>query len=252
MAMLVLPIFLLFFAGAMILSTVGSAFTNISRGGISTYDEYKLQDYADKQYYAEFGDTEDYEDNLLIVFLVEDEEYYDYSFIAWVGDHVNPRINEMFGSNHSKLGRAIESSAINSATYKYSLDSGIAQVMTTMQNHVEGLGLQSSYVCGNDDHEYRSHLTNMTSIDMTESTVNMALEEFTAKTGIPVVVVVDDIEDVFPKTLSFSDIITVIVSIGLVIVAIVLIVKAVKNAKKKDEDDGSYKGSSEKIDFDNF
>ena len=91
----------------------------------------------------------------------------------------------------------------------------------------------------------------LTSIDLTEETVNHALEEFTAKTGIPVVVVVDDIEDVFTKTLSFNDIIVVIVSIGLVIYAIVLIVKAIKNSKKKDEDDGSYKGSAEKekIDF---
>lgn len=252
--MLILPIFLILFAGLLIFSTVGSAFTNVTRGGVSTYDEYKFQDYADSQYAAEFGSTKDYEDNLLIVFLVEDEEYYDYSFIAWVGDHVNPRISDMFGSNQTKFGRAIQNSAINSQTYKYSLDSGIASVMTTMQGHISALDLDSSYTCSNDKHDYKSHLTNKTSIDLTESTVNTALEEFTAKTGIPVVVVVEDIEEVFPKTIDVMDIIVVIISIGLIVAAIVLIVKAIKNNKKKDEDDGSYKSSSssEKIKFDDF
>ena len=245
---------LFLFAGIMIISTVGSAFSNVSRGGVSTYDEYKIQDYADQQYAAEFGSTKDYEDNLLIVFLVEDEQYYDYAFIAWVGDHVNPKINNMFGDEQTKFGRAIHSSAINSDTYKYSLDSGIASVMTTMQGHITALDLDSSYTCSNEKHSYKSHLTNRTSIDLTESTVNMALEEFTAKTGIPVVVVVEDIEEVFPKTIDFMDIVVVIISIGMIIAAIVLIVKAVKSNKKKDEDDGSYKGSSstEKINFDDF
>ena len=236
----------------MITSTVSSAFSTVTRGGVSTYNEYQLQDYADSQYAAEFGSTEDYEDNLLIVFLVEDEEYYDYTFIAWVGDHVNPKINDMFGSNQTKFGRAIQNSAINSTTYKYSLDSGIASVMTTMQGHVSALDLDSSYTCKNNEHNYKSHLTNKTSLDLTESTVNSALEEFTAKTGIPVVVVVEDIEDVFPKEIGFMDMVIVIISIGMIIGAIVLIVKAVKASKKKDEDDGSYKGSSERINFDNF
>ena len=251
--MLILPIFLIFFAATMLFATVGSAFSNVSRGGVSTYDEMKIQDYADSQYAAEFGSTKDYEDNLLIVFLVEDEEYYDYAFIAWVGDHIKSSVNNMFGDEQSKFGRAIQNSAINSDTYKYSLDSGIAAVMTEMQGHVAALDLDSCYssACKEEARNYKSHLTNKTSIDLTESTVNSALEEFTARTGIPVVVVVEDIEDVFPKTISLEDIIIVIAAIAMMVIAVVLIVKAVKNSKKKNEDDGSYKkSSSEKINFD--
>ena len=242
--MLMLPFFLIIFSGVILLSTIGSAFSNVTRGGVSTYDEYKFQDYADQQYAVEFGATKDYEDNLLIVFLVEDDEYYDYAFIAWVGDHVNTRINYMFGNEQTEFGRAIQSSAINSDTYKYSLDSGIAAVMYTMTDRVDALDLDSSYICNNQDRDYKSHLTNRTDIDLNESTVNTALEHFTSTTGIPVVVVVEDIEDVFPKTISFADIVTVIFALGMIVVAIVLIAKAIKSNKKKTEDDGSYRGNN--------
>ena len=244
LSILMLPLILILISVMVLISTIGSAFSNVTRGGVSTYDEYKLQDYADQQYAIEFGATKDYEDNLLIVFLVEDEAYYDYAFIAWVGDHVDYKINNMFGSNQTDFGRAIESSAINSDTYKYSLDSGIAAVMRNMTDRVSALGLDSNYTCDNQDRDYKSHLTNKTSISLTESTVNSALEDFTSKTGIPVVVVVEDIEDVFPKTISPEDIFIVIVAIGLMIVAIVLIVKAIRSNKKKPQDDGSYHGGN--------
>ena len=240
----------------MIFSTVGTAFSNVTRGGMSTYDEMTFQTYADQQYYEEFGDTADYEDNLLLVFLVEDDQYYDYAFIAWSGDHIDDDVKELFGNEKTAFGKAIQNSAINSETYKFSLDSGIAAVMNKMENHISKLHLDSNYnnLCRNTDsgREYTSHLTNKTSISLTESTVNGTLEEFTAKTGIPVVVVVEDIEDVFPKTINSSDIFIVIISIGLVILAIVLIVKAYKKSKEKKEDDGSYDGSKEQINFDNF
>ena len=245
LSFLVVPFLLILFSGIILFSTIGSAFSNVTRGGVSTYDEYKIQDYADQQYAIEFGATADYEDNLLIVFLVEDEQYYDYAFIAWVGDHVNPRINNMFGNEQTEFGRAIAASAINSDTYKFSLDSGIASVMYTMTDRADALGLDSSYICSNQDRDYKSHLTNRTDIDLTESTVNAALEHFTNTTGIPVVVVVEDIEDVFPKTISFADIVTVIFALGMIVVAIVIIVKAVKANKKKTEDDGSYKGNND-------
>ena len=62
----------------------------------------------------------------------------------------------------------------------------------------------------------------------------------------------EDIEDVFPKTISSYDIFVVIVSIGLIILAVFLIVKLYKKSKEKNDDDGNYKGSSERINFDNL
>lgn len=256
LAMLIVPIILILFAGTLLISTISTSFINVARGGMSTYDEITFQKYANQQYEAEFENTVDYEDNLMIVFLVEDEEYYDYAFIAWAGDHIDDDIKEMFGDEQTQFGRAIQNSAINSDTYMFSLDSGIASVMNKMEKHVTNLNRDSSYIdfCKNTDagREYKSHVTNKTSISITESTVNNSLEEFTEKTGIPVVVVIEDIEEVFPKQIRPNDILVVIVLSGIIIYAIVMIVKAIKKSKEKNEDDGSYKGSSEKIDFDNF
>ena len=228
MGLLLVPIVLILFAGIMLISVFGSAFNLVTSGGKITYDENVFQDYANSQYAAEFGTTKDYEDNLLIVITVEDDEYYDYSFIAWCGDHVAPKINTMFGSNSSKLGIAIQNSAINSNSYKYSLDSGIASVVQTMQEHIENLGLESSFTCKTESVSYNSHLTNKTSLDVTEETVNDALVAFTESTGIPIVVVVEDIEDVFPKTVSDFDVVSLVISIVFIVVAVIIIVNVVK------------------------
>ena len=44
----------------------------------------------------------------------------------------------------------------------------------------------------------------------------------------------------------------VIISVGMIVYAIVMIVKSIKKSKEKNEDDGSYKGSSENINFEDF
>ena len=257
LAMLILPIILIAFATLMVFSTLSSAFANVSRGGVSTYSEMKLQDYADAQYAAEFGAVkENYEDHILLVFLVEDEEYYDYSFIAWPGNNIKPQIRDMFGNEQTQFGRAIERSGINAENYKYSLDSGIASVIFEMQSHILNLRLDSSFSTPSTGTKVTSHLNNKTSIDLTDVTVNNALAEFTEKTGISVVVIVEDIEDVFPKKLEFADIFTVVLAVALIVVAIVLIVKSIK--KKKNGDNGNnnnnnnnrnnHRGSYERVD----
>ena len=92
MGLLLAPIILIMFAVLLIISMFGSAFNLVTTGGNLTYDENIFQDYANEQYAAEFGMTKDYEDNLLLVFAVEDDEYYEYAYIAWCGDHLNQKI----------------------------------------------------------------------------------------------------------------------------------------------------------------
>lgn len=159
------------------------------------YDELAFQDYADAQYAAEFGDSTAYEDNLLIVFLTA-EDYYDFYYIAWVGDHIVTDINYMFGNEETELGQAIGSN-INATSYKYSLDSELARVVETMTQEIVAKELNTSFSCDEDHVQVESHLTNKTEIPMTEETVNEALKEFTETTGIPAVIVVEDMEDVF-------------------------------------------------------
>ena len=136
----------------------------------------------------------------------------------------------LFGSTNTSLGRAI-SSHINESSYKYSLDSNLAQVIEQMENEVVLLGEESSYKCDEVRDEYNSHLTNHSNLQLNAETVDNALVSFTETTGIPIVVVVDEIEDVFGRTLTTETIFTVVISIAFIVIAIVLIVKAVKGSK---------------------
>ena len=251
LGLMMLPIILILVAGLLFVSMFGTALGVATSGGNITYDENTLQDYANEQYAAEFGQATDYEDYLLLVFLVEDEEYYEYSYIAWVGDHINYNINEMFGNNGSALGNAISASAINSNSYKYSLDSGIASVVNTMQNKILALGLPSSYTCGKSAVEYDSHLTNKTSMEITASTVETALDQFTESTGIPIVVVVEDADEVLSKTITPYELFSVVVCVALIVVAIVIIVKRVKKYKKDGGNQNNNQGNNNYNNYNN-
>lgn len=226
------PIILIIMAAVMVFSYVGTAFTEVSQGGAVVYDEEVFQDYADSQYAAEFGSTA-YEDNILLVFLT-DETSSSYCYIAWVGDHIATDINYQFGNEYTELGDAM-SACINTANYKYSLDSNLAQVVAQMQKNVTELGLESAFVC-EERREADSHLTNRTDLSLTADTVNTALESFTQATGIPMVIVVDEMEDVFGKTVSKGSVVTLVIGALLLILAIYLIVKAVKRKNQNPDD----------------
>lgn len=213
-------------------SFVGSSFNAVVQGGSVWYDEEKFQDYADTQYAAEFSRSSAYEDNLLIVFLV-DEGHYDFNYIAWVGDHIDTDISYMLGGNESELGQAMNS-FINENTYKYSLDSDLAQVMREITAKIEALRLDSSFTCAENHVQVTSHLTNCSDLNLTESTVNEALAAFTDTTGIPAVIVVEDMEEVFGKSKPMgSSMLTIVV----VLTAIVLVVNFIRRRRRQSFDD---------------
>ncbi|MGM9637952.1 MAG: hypothetical protein ACI3YK_08240 [Eubacteriales bacterium] len=233
--MLMLPILLIIVVVVMLFSFLGSAFTNVSKGGEIRYDETAFQDYANSQYAAEFGSSSAYEDNLLIVFLTN-EEADGYYTIAWVGDNIKSDINNMFGDEYTTFGRAVLNS-VNSEYYAYSLSSNLASVMETMTNAVSQLNLESSFRSeANHSNMTVSHLTNHTDLSISEETVCNALKNFTEQTGIPTVIVVDTMENVFGKTVSTADIITVIVMVALLILAIYLIVRAFRKRNSSNND----------------
>ena len=203
LSMFLVPIVLILFIVMFVFYSCGSNVTREPENNVENnvesisvdYDEETFQDFANEMYEDEFGKSTAYEDNLLIVVLT-DEDYYDYYYIAWVGDHIATDINYMFGDNDTELGEAM-SDSINATSYKYSLDSNLAQVIETMEQKITALGLTSSFKCEENHAQVESHLTNKTNIDMTEQTVNDALENFTETTGIPIVIVVEDVDDVF-------------------------------------------------------
>jgi uncharacterized protein YpuA (DUF1002 family) len=149
----------------------------------------------------------------------------------------------MFGSNDSKLGYAIENN-VNEASYKYSLDTDLAAVIYDMKDEVAALGLASSFKssCSDDEHrQVTSRLSNQTDLPLTESEVNEALNAFTAETGIPVVIVVEDAEDAFGRTQDSVDVTTVLIAIGLAVLAIVIVVFSLRKrqggAYNEEDDD---------------
>lgn len=194
--MLAIGLFIFFF---IIYLMLPAGNTEITFGDTDGYDEELFQDYANSQYEKEFGRTDAYEDNLLITVLVEDEEYYNFYYIAWVGDHIETDINWMLGGNDTELGQAM-SSSISETSYKYSLDSNLAQVVYSLADEIQALNLESSFICDEDHVQVKSHLTNHSRVDMTEETVNDALTAFTDATGIPIVIVVEDMDAVFGST----------------------------------------------------
>lgn len=237
-------LFCIFFVIYMILPADNSGFSE----AIDGYNEEVFQDYADSQYAEEFGGSSAYEDNLLITVLV-DEDYYNYCYIAWVGDHIVTDINYLMGNNDTELGQAMES-CMNATSYKYSLDSNLAQVMNTMTQQIQDLGLESSYFCTENHEQVISHLSNYSNVSMTEETVNSALTAFTAATGIPVVIVVGDAEDVFGaagSSGSFSILFLVLIAAVAVIGVTIFINR--RKGKSDGFDDGGTDNRYKDFDF---
>lgn len=230
LSIILLPILLIFFAVIIIFSTLSSTFVEVSNGGSVRYEEAAMQAYADEQYAKIFADAEGYEDNILIVFLVDDDRY-QYQYIAWVGDHIADDINDMFGNNHTDLGRAINSSV--GEYYEYSLDRDLAKAVGILTNKLDGRSGRFATVCEESNTNVDSRLINQTDMDLNQETVGVALTLFAETTGIPMVILVEDSADVFGKQLSISSIITIIIAGVLMLVAIVLIVKAIKSANNR-------------------
>lgn len=246
------PVIIVVVLFGMLLSMCSNG-VNVQVGSGYVYSEETFQDYANDQYKQEFGSSSAYEDNMLLVFLV-DEDYYNYYYIAWVGDHIATDINHLMGNNETELGRQMNN-YINQTNYKYSLDSDLASVMNAMTKAVEQLGVENSFTCSEEHIQVQSHMTNHTAIDLTAETVNTALTAFTDATGISVVVVVEDAADVFASSASsytWSGLSTpVIVGIVVAVVAVIVIVLVVKDRKKNNGDFDSNRKDDRYRDFDN-
>lgn len=238
LGIIILPLIILLVVGILLISQIGSTVSNLANGGIITYDEKVFEDYADKQYSAEFGSSPStYEDNILIAFLTN-EDCDGYYVIAWVGDNIAFDINKMFGDEYSTFGHAIQSS-VNSKYYRHSLDSNLAMTMDSMSKTIRTAHLASSFKkAPTVQTPIRSHLTNKTDLPLTEDTVNSALESFTEETGITAVIVVDTMENVFGKHIPAGDIIFFIILLVIAAVSIFMIIRAVKNNKKNNNDKG--------------
>lgn len=241
--MLMMPIIFLLVASVMLVGFIGSSFGNIASGGQVIYDEAVFQDYANREYAKAFGSSSAYEDNILLVFLTNEEANGFYT-IAWVGDNINSSINYMFGDQTTEYGVAVLGN-INNDYYAYSLDSNLAGVVDNMREHIARLGLASSFKKDTDRSVVgESKLVNYTSLALTASTVEDALDEFTAETDIPIVIVVEDMAVVFGKTVTGTDWVGVLVSLVFIVVAIAMFREAFKSRKNGKNGSDSSNGQN--------
>ena len=233
LSVLMLPVILILFAAIMVFSLIAGSFSAIAAGGQLVYEEEWFQDFANSQYEQIFDQT-GYEDNILLVILTTEENTDGY-FIAWVGDHVATEVNLMFGNEQTDLGRVVNNS-ISGTNYKYQLDSGIAMVLEQMADRV-AVKTDSPFKCKEMHPAPTEPFRNYTALPLTPATVNDAIDYFTEQTGINIAVVVEEAEDIFEVDYS-SMIFGIIVAGALIVVAILLIVKAVKGRKNNGGNDG--------------
>ncbi len=244
--MIMFPVIMLLVVAVMLFSIIGSSVTNVANGGTIKYDEAQFQNYADMRYSEEFAAHTAYENNILLVFLTN-EECNEYYCIAWVGNNIASEINAMFGDEYTAFGQTVRGS-INSEYYEFSLSSNLAMMMDKMTVNVERLGLSSSFrrEVSNTD-PAPSRVVNYSNISITNETVDLALADFTEATDIPTVIVVDTMENVFGKTLFITDIFHIIILLIFAGVAIYLIINGIKQNKKNknnkdNNDNGGYTG----------
>lgn len=186
------------------------------------YGESAFQRYANDQYYAIFGDTDNFEENILLVYTVY-EGYDGFECIAWVGDDIPTSINLML------TGDTISKNIADH--YEFQLAKGIAMSVEEMTNKLS----QTSETV---DTSY-SKLVNKSSLNVSESTVNKALVAFAEKTGYNISVVIADGEDVFGTSIDVGKVIGIIFII-LIVVMIIMVISSNVNSKKYSKQSSNF------------
>ena len=241
MGALMAPFILLLVVGVMMFAMVGSALTSVANGGVISYNEATFQEYAGREYNKAFGTSDATDDNILIVVLVN-EESSGYYYLPLGGNNIVDEVSELFAVNRD-FDQAMDGTIQD--YYANSLDGDLAKVMRTMTRKVQNLNLETSfYDKYSHENSPASHLVNNTDLAMNEKTVNDVLLAFTEETDIPVVIVVEDMEDVFGKNIPTEDLVIMGVLAILGVVAIVTIVRVIKDRSKfkqgNPEDDDRY------------
>ena len=226
LGILLLPFLLIFFAAILVLSVVLGAFGAIAEGGVIMHDSERVESFALTQYEEIFEAGDSYESNILLVFLVT-EEYDNGEYMAIVGDDVEREVYMMFGGNGAALDNAMYQS-INEESYKNQLGRGISDVLDIMAGHIKRGGYATELTAPAPKEAFR----NLSGMTIAPATVEKAVAEFSAETGIQIAIVVEDAADVLET--SYTPMIVGFIIAGvMIIVAVVLIVKGVKSRKKE-------------------
>lgn len=232
---LMIPIILVLVVAIVIFSSVGSC---VSVGDGYTYDEEAYQDFANAAYLDMFGGSTAYEDNILIVISM-DEDNEGYYAIAWLGFDLTKSVRDLFGNEYTTFGRTLLSHMPSDGTMKYSMTMGLADTVRAMIDPVTAASVDP-FDCSETHVQVASRIDNRTDLPISDATVNEALEDFTAQTGISICVVVEDAEDIFAHTYVdlFGWRVRPIVLVLLVVLVAAIIVAIVLAVRKRGDGDG--------------
>ena len=235
MSIILLPIILILFFAVFLVMSIVDTVDVVSQGGIIQYDETTFQDYTQSAYYSNFTDVKTQEDGILVVVLAY-EDYQEVAYIAWPGDNIKNNINNAF-STGSYFGSYFDST-VNRDNYKYSISKDLSKIIDYMSDRVVSYGNGSSFIVDHDmTNAPKSAAINKSKlVDLNEETISVSLERFTEATGIPIILLVDDAEAVFGKTIPSGNIVVLVFASIAIIACVVFIIVKLRQRRKLKAD----------------
>ena len=205
------------------------------------YDETSAEDYALARYEEVFGNESGYEDKILLAFFTY-EDHLEYRYITMNGDHLTTRVYNMLrGESGTALSRAMRSN-ISSISYETTLGRNLSGVVEDL---AESIALETKvFTCSEDHAAGRSYLRNDSALEISEEMVNGALADFTERTGIEMVIVVDEAAEVFGYESPVPAIVALVFLLALAGVTIYFIVRNAKAKKNGGNNNGTNGGAT--------
>ncbi|MBO5777999.1 MAG: hypothetical protein J6R82_00365 [Clostridia bacterium] len=187
---------------------IAASVSALFHGGGVFYDEKVFETYVEERYAAEFAGAPA-EDNILIVVLVEPDGF-DYYYKVKVGGHIDPVVADLFVGEDPEFADTIYWEFYRSRSdYKQSIGSKLVNVMGSMKNKVWNVRGYETVIC-EEESPFITHFVNDSELEISQKTVDRAVENFASNSAVSTVVVVADMEDVFGKTFPPKVIITLV------------------------------------------
>ena len=157
----------------------------------------ELQQYGTEKYYEIFGSSSAIEDNILLIFLA-DEELDDYSTMGIVGANVTYYIRVMFEDGEDYYDAVYDNFDYDDfADY---LTMGFGNVIGIMTDAITDHGFYSSFNTPSDRSSLSpSGIINQTALTLDESYITDKLEQFTEMTEIPCVLLIEYEQNVYSE-----------------------------------------------------
>lgn len=218
------PLLLTIFAVIVFFIYLPPTVQTVRDGGKTVYSDQVADFYRTDAYNDLFEKSSAKEDNLLIVYLVNDEGNQFYC-MSKLGANVSGSVTKLFGNEESEFGKIVKGSM--DEQFKDTFSGSLCTIVDSMGDKIQALNLSSPFTADSDKSALaESKVINKSSLSVSEIDINASLVAFTEDTGIPAVIVIDEIETVFGKRMPVGDIAL------LAIVAIVAVISVTSTVKK--------------------